>query len=70
LSENHVRKDQARLRDLARRTLEAYRSLNAAAARAAFSRNAGSNGDGLVQAGELLEAVIAEIKASGWSAAG
>lgn len=55
------REECRRLRELARRTLEAYRSLNQAAAAAAFVGNREPDGERLSRAGELLEGVIAEI---------
>lgn len=57
-----LRTDKERLRDLARQTLEAYRSLNTVAAEASFGRNGGAKNEGLTRAGELLESVVSEIK--------
>lgn len=57
-----LRTDKERLRDLARQTLEAYRSLNTVAAEASFGRNGGAKSEGLSRAGELLESVVSEIK--------
>jgi hypothetical protein len=54
--------EQKRLRELARRTLEAFRELNAAAADMAFVRSTGPKGENMTRAGDLLEAVIAEIR--------
>lgn len=54
--------EKVRLRELARRTLEAYRKLNSAAADASFTRNRELDREPLNSAGELLEGVIAEIK--------
>jgi hypothetical protein len=56
-----MRKEGLRLRELARRTLEAYRKLNEAAADAAFVGNRELNGESVSRAGQLLEGVIAEI---------
>ncbi len=50
------------LRELARQTLQAFRELNAAAAEAAFVRGESPNGESMVRAGDLLEAVIAELR--------
>lgn len=62
MSKKQIRDERDRLRELACQTLEAYRNLNSVAAEASFGRNGGVEGDGLARAGELLEAVIAEIR--------
>jgi hypothetical protein len=62
LQKNPRKDEQARLRELARRTLEAYRQLNSAAAAFSFENNKRPSNDNLTRAGELLEAVVAEIK--------
>ncbi len=54
--------ERIRLRELACQTLEAYRSINSAAAAASFTHPDSGNGEGLTRAGELLEAVVTEIK--------
>ena len=54
--------ERKRLRDLARKTLEAYRELNAAAAEASLIGKKGPNGDSMVRAGDILEGVLAEIR--------
>lgn len=59
---NNSKAEQKRLRELARQTLEAYRELNAAAAESAFVRSGGPNGESMVRACELLEAVLAELR--------
>ena len=56
------REKQQRLRALAGQTLEAYRALNEAAADASLPERARRNGDDLSKAGDLLEAVLAELK--------
>ncbi|NIW35855.1 MAG: hypothetical protein GWN32_04760 [Gemmatimonadetes bacterium] len=65
MQKNRMRQEGQRLRELARRTLEAYRNLNAAAADAAFVRSGKLNGESISRAGKLLEDVIAEIKGHG-----
>jgi hypothetical protein len=62
VAKKQAREERDRYRELASQTLEAYRSLNTVAAEASFGRNGGVDGDGLARAGELLEAVLAEIK--------
>ncbi len=64
MSKKQIKEERDRLRQLACQTLEAYRNLNTVAAEASFGRNGGVDGDGLARAGELLEAVIAEIKST------
>jgi hypothetical protein len=64
-----LKDEKERLRELACQTLEAYRSLNSVAAEASYGRNGDVDGDGLARAGELLEAVIAEIKGTASSPA-
>ena len=62
LAKNRTKDDQTRLRDLAGRTLEAYRELNSAAAEAAY-RDAGKiGGESLARAGEILESVLSSLK--------
>lgn len=61
VSKNGSREERAHLRELAIKTLEAYRNLNAVAANAAYAGGAG-NGDGLARASELLESVLSELK--------
>ena len=65
MTKNRLKEQGLRLRELARQTLEAYRSLNEAAAEAAFSRNGSVNGASVDRASELLEEVIAGIKQTG-----
>ncbi|UCC74562.1 MAG: hypothetical protein JSV86_08440 [Gemmatimonadota bacterium] len=62
MANERAKAEQKRLRELARRTLEAFRELNAAAAESAFVRSKGPNGESMVRAGDLLEAVIAELR--------
>lgn len=62
MSKDQRNRDQLRLRELAGRTLEAYRRLNTAAAEAAYSKNGDLKGEELSRAGELLEKVVAELK--------
>jgi len=62
MAENKAKAEWKRLRELARQTLAAYRELNAAAAEAAFVRSKSPNGESMVRAGDLLEAVIAELR--------
>jgi len=62
--------DKVRLRELARQTLEAYRSLNSVAAEASLLGHKTPNGEGLARAGELLESVITEIKGTKAAAVG
>ncbi len=54
--------EKVRLRELASQTLEAYRNLNSAAAEASITHGDRPPGNGLARAGELLEAVVSEIK--------
>ena len=70
MSKKQAKEERDRLRELACQTLEAYRNINTVAAEASFGRNGGVDGDGLARAGELLEAVIAEIKGAAKSSAG
>ncbi len=62
MSESQLKDEKARLRELARKTLEAYRKLNSAAADASFARERQLNREPLKSASELLEGVVAEIK--------
>jgi hypothetical protein len=62
LAEGRSLSEKARLRELARRTLEAYRKLNSAAAQASFARNPAPNGDPLADVSEVLEGVLADIR--------
>ncbi len=62
MSKNNTKNDKARIRELAQRTLEAYRKLNSAAAEASFSRSRKTEAEDLTRAGELLEAVVADLK--------
>jgi hypothetical protein len=62
LSTKQLKDEKVRLRELACRTLEAYRNLNTVAAEASLLGSDKPNGEGLTRAGELLEVVIAEIK--------
>lgn len=70
MSNNGSGDDRARLRELASRTLEAYRNLNAVAASAAYAQDGTPDTSGLVRAGELLEEVIAELRGTVKSSAG
>jgi hypothetical protein len=70
MSNNGPREERARLRELAAQTLEAYRNLNSVAASAAYAGNSQPNREGLARAGELLEAVIAELKGTVKTTAG
>lgn len=54
------RESGTRLRELASRTLEAYRSLNEAAARSAANGNDAS--DAVARAGEVLEEVLGTLQ--------
>lgn len=69
LSRKQLKDEKARLRELACRTLEAYRNLNTVAAEASLLGNDKPDGEGLTRAGELLEVVIAEIKGTAARAA-
>ncbi|MEE9132546.1 MAG: hypothetical protein V3U13_03210 [Gemmatimonadota bacterium] len=62
MSSKQLKDEKARLRELACRTLEAYRNLNTVAAEASLLGNDKPDGEGLTRASELLEVVIAEIK--------
>lgn len=62
MSKKQMTEEKIRLRELASRTLEAYRSLNSAAAEASTARGESRRGDGLARAGELLESVVTQIK--------
>ncbi|UCF20371.1 MAG: hypothetical protein JSU87_02905 [Gemmatimonadota bacterium] len=62
MSKRDTQADKTRIRELAQRTLEAYRKLNSAAAEAAFSRSRKNEAEDLTRAGELLEAVVADLK--------
>jgi hypothetical protein len=62
LSKDPSLPETLRLRELAGRTLEAYRRLNTAAAAAAYSDNGRQRGEEVSRAGELLEKVVAELK--------
>ena len=55
-------REKARFRELAERTLEAYRKLNSAAAEASFPRGRQVKGEELTRASELLESVVAALK--------
>lgn len=62
MADDKPKTQKKRLRELARQTLAAFRELNAAAAEASFMGNQGPNGESMVRAGDLLEAVLAEIR--------
>lgn len=62
MADDEPKTQKKRLRELARQTLAAFRELNAAAAEASFIRAKGPNGESMVRAGDLLEAVLAEIR--------
>lgn len=76
MTENRVRVERARLRELARQTLEAFRKLNSAAAEASYPGNGKGNGGGMPGAEnmsgaiQLLEEVLAEIKKTAGGARG
>lgn len=70
MSKKQVKEERDRLRELACQTLEAYRNLNTVAAEASFGRNGSVDGEGLARAGELLEAVISEIRSTTKNSAG
>ena len=70
MSKKQVKEERDRLRELACQTLEAYRNLNTVAAEASFGRNGNVDGEGLARAGELLEAVISEIRSTTKNSAG
>ncbi len=70
MSKNGSGEQREWLRELASRTLEAYRRLNAVAANAAYAKDGKPDTSGLSQAGELLEEVIAELRGTVKSAAG
>jgi hypothetical protein len=65
VSDKRSVEEKQRLRELAARTLEAYRNLNSAAARAVYTGNGPAGGEGLKRAGDLLESVLAEMRPSG-----
>jgi hypothetical protein len=50
------------VRDLAGRTLEAYRELNTVAAEAAYRDNGKASSESLARASELLEGVLSVIR--------
>ena len=63
MSKKGLEGNRSQLRDLAARTLEAYRTLNTAAAEASHVGGSSKpNGNSLGRATELLEAVVTEIK--------
>lgn len=62
MSRNGPDRKRSQLRELASRTLEAYRTLNSAAAEASYVGSAKPPGNSLARASELLEGVVTEIK--------
>lgn len=62
MSKNGLNGNRSQLRELASRTLEAYRTLNMAAAEASYVGSAKPTGGSLARASELLESVVTEIK--------
>lgn len=62
MAKTRTKDDQTRLRDLAGRTLEAYRELNSAAAEAAYRDDGKLGGENLARAGEILESVLSSLK--------
>lgn len=63
MSKKQMTEEKIRLRELASQTLEAYRSLNSAAAEASTAHGESRRGgDGLARASELLESVVTQIK--------
>lgn len=62
MADEKLKTEKRRLRELACQTLAAFRELNAAAAEASLIGSKGPNGESMVRAGDLLEAVLAEIR--------
>jgi hypothetical protein len=65
LGKGRTKNEQTELRDLAGRTLEAYRELNSAAADAAYGDASKVGGENLARAGEILESVLSSLKRGG-----
>lgn len=65
MSRSRTKDERVHLRELAGRTLDAYRELNSAAAEAAYQESDKAHKESLARASELLEAVLASLKQGG-----